>query len=158
MADLTRNAPLRFRFPTLLKMERFTLDNSAAQTVYRGQPMVLDVSADTVNPRAWVAATTLVGSVSPDKFVGIANEPANVLTTDLEAANEIQIITGGEVGFKSTVFTDADLGRVVGFSDSGTLVATVAGGAANRCPIGILTRVVDGYAYVELNAPTILSF
>jgi len=158
MADLTRNAPLRFRFPALLKMERFTLDNSAAQTLYRGQPMIMDVSADTANPRGWVAATTLVGATNQDKFVGIANEPAVVLTTDLEAANEIQIITGGEVGFKSTVFTDADIGKVVGFSDSGTLVATVAGGAANRCPIGVLTRVADGYAYVELSAPVILSF
>ncbi len=156
MADLTRNAPLRFRFPNHLEMQRFTLDNSAAQTIYRGQPIIVDASADTANVRGWLAATTLV--TAADKFIGIANEPTTVATTDVEAENEIEVITAGEVGFKSASFTDADIGTFVGFSDSGTLVSSVAVGAANRCPCGVITRVVDGYVYVRLTSPNVLAF
>lgn len=155
MADLSRDIQLRFRYPAQLKLERFALDNSAAQTIYRGQPMIIDASADTVNPRGWLGATTLV--TGNDIVIGIANEPKTVRTTDIELDNEIEIITAGEVGFPSAVFTDADVGKAIAFSDSGTLIA--AAQAANRCPIGRLTRVVDGFAYIELTGyPFVLSF
>lgn len=154
MADLTQNAPpLRYRSEQVF-IERWTLDNSAAQQVWRGQPMILDASADTVNARGWVAATTLV--TAADIFVGIANEKKTVLTTDVEGNNEIEIITKGEVGFKTTAFTDADVGKVITMSDSA--VFTTNAHAANRLPIGTLRRVVDGYAYIDLNAPRIMNF
>lgn len=153
MANLSRNAPLRFRDDNV-RRELWTLDNSAAQTIYRGHPMIIDASADTVNARGWLAATTLVSAA--DVFLGIADEPKVVLTTDVEGDNEIMIITGGEVGFKSAVFTDADVGAAVSMTDSGTLSGDAA--AADTLPIGTLVRVVDGYAYVRLATPTIVTF
>lgn len=146
MADLTRDVPLRFRYPTQLKNEKWVVDNSTAQTIFRGQPVFLDASIDTVNVRGWVAATTLV--VATDIVIGIANERKNVKTTDIETDNEIEVITAGEVGFLTSAFTDADVGKNIAFSDSGTLVA--AASATNRLSIGTLVRVVDGYAFVEL--------
>lgn len=154
MADLTRNAaPLRFRTEQPF-IERWTLDNSAAQNIFYGQPMIVDKSADTKYARGWLAATTLV--TASDVFIGIANEPKVVLTTDLETDNEIEVITRGEVGFKSTVFTDSDVGKTIVFTDSGTLAANTE--AAARLAIGVLTRVSEGYAYVMLNAPKVMSF
>lgn len=154
MADLTRNAaPLRFRTEKPF-IERWTLDNSAAQTIFYGQPMIIDVSADTVNARGWLDATTLV--TATDVFIGIANEPKVVLTTDVEGDNEIEVITHGEVGIKSTVFTDADVGKTVIFTDSATLALGVE--SASQLEIGKINRVVDGYVYIELNAPKVMSF
>jgi hypothetical protein len=47
------------------------LDSSSAQTVYKGQPMIIDQSADTVNLRGFVDATVVDPS---DVFIGIAAE------------------------------------------------------------------------------------
>lgn len=147
MADLSQNAPkLRFRSEDVT-VERWTLDNSAAQTVYYGQPMILDKSADTVNARGWLDATTLV--TATDVFLGIALEKKVVSTSDVEGANEIEIVTRGEVGFKTSTFTDADVGKTISFTDSATLAA--AAEAADTLSIGKLRRVVDGFAYIELN-------
>ena len=148
MADLTRNAPLRYRWPNQeLQPEIWTLDNSAAQTIYVGCPMLIDASEDTVYPRVYNSGVT---KTTGDVFVGIANEAKNVATTDTETDNEIEIIGGNsEVGFKSTVFTDADVGKPVYFSDSGTLTAT----AGANLLIGKLRRVDGGYAFVQLDAP-----
>lgn len=148
MADLSQNAPkLRFRSEDIV-IERWTLDNSAAQTVYYGQPMIIDASADTVNARGWLDATILVSAT--DVFLGICNTGKTVVATGgVESANEVEIITKGEVGFKSAVFTDADVGKTVSFTDSATLAA--AAEAADTLKIGTLRRVVDGYAYIELD-------
>jgi hypothetical protein len=156
MADLTAAAPLRFRWDNQLFIEKWVLDNSVAQTVYRGAPLMLDVSADTVHPRIFVTGAV----ANDDVFVGIALENKVVLTTDHEPDNVIELAgPGSVVGFKSTVFTNADVGKSVGFSDTATLVAVaIAGAANNRCPIGHLLRVEDGYAYVKLlNYPAIVS-
>ena len=67
MADLSKNAPLRFRGQVYT--EKWVLDNSAAQHVYKGQPMIIDQSEDTVYPRGFVDATTVAAT---DIFVGIA--------------------------------------------------------------------------------------
>lgn len=156
MANLTANAPvMRIRYPNKLKTERFTLDNSAANTIYYGQPVIIDASADTVNVRGWTSSITLV--TANDIVIGLANEKKVALTTDIETDNEVEVITAGEVGILSSVFTDADLGKKVSFSDSGTLVA--AAQAANRCEIGTLVRVEDGYAFIKLTGtPLLLSF
>lgn len=151
MADLTANASVRFRYPQLAKREVWTLDNSTAQTIYKGQPMILDVSVDTVYARGYVDATAVAIA---DVFLGIAASGAAIATTDAEGDVEIEIIISGEVGFKSTVFTDADVGKTVYMSDSGTLSVT---SLANP-QIGKLVRVADGYAYVQINptgGPTI---
>ena len=147
MADLTANAPLRFWGETT--SEKWVLDNSAAQAVYKGGPMILDVGTDTVYPRMFVDATTVAAT---DIFIGIAAEPKVVATADTETDNEIEIyIQPTVVGFKSSVYTDADVGDTVYMSDSATLSAT----AADNPMLGKLQRVLDGYAYVQLISPTI---
>lgn len=150
MTDLTKNTNLRFRFPNELHMENWVLDNSAAQTVYLGAPLIIDQSADTLNLRIFDSSVTLA---STDVLVGIANAKVAVATTDTEANNVVEVITAGEVGFPSAVFTKADLGKTVCFDDSGTLTATTAANAK----AGVLTQVEDGYAYVQLQTPYIQS-
>jgi len=157
MADLTRDAPLRFRFPDQLKIERWVLDNSSAQTVYKGQPLIIDASEDTRYLRGYVDAITLVSG--SDVFVGIANEGCTVATTDTETDNEIEVIVSGEVGFKNSSLTDADVGKTIVMADSGTIATGSAG--SGYLEIGKLVRVADGYAYVEINPggyPKIQSF
>jgi hypothetical protein len=147
MADLTANAPLRIWGEATT--EKWVLDNSAAQTIYKGQPMIIDQSEDTVYLRGFVDATTVAAT---DIFVGIAAEPKTVATTDTETDNVIEVyIQPTVLGFKSTVFTDADVGDPVYMSDSATLSATVG----DNPVIGKLQRVKDGYAWVQLISPTI---
>jgi len=135
MADLTANASLRILGE--LKTEKFALDSSAAQHPYKGSPMILDLSEDTLLPRAFLDATvveeeTVEASATENQFIEIAVGPTIV-------------------GFKSTVFDNADLGKTVYMSDSGTLSET----AADNPQIGKLHIVRDGYAFVELTAPQI---
>lgn len=147
MADLTANAPLRFKGES--KDQRWVMDNSASQDVYKGTPMILDVGTDTVYVRGFLDATTVAAT---DIFIGIALERKEVATGDTETDNEINIAgLDTIVGFQSTVYTDADVGDTVYMSDSGTLSAT----AADNPQLGKLIRVEDGYAYVQLTAPQI---
>jgi len=148
MTDLSANAPLRVFGEAYT--EEWTLDNSAAQTIYKGQPMILDISEDTVYLRGFVDATTVAAD---DIFVGIAAEgPVAVATADTETDNKITVYTWPTiVGFKSTVYTDADVGDTVYMSDSATLSAT----AGDNPMIGKLHRVLDGYAFVQLSSPTV---
>ena len=147
MADLTANAPLRIWGEG--RTEKWTLDNSAAQTIYKGHPMILDISVDTIYARGFVDATVVAAD---DIFVGIAAEPKTVATTDTETDNEIEVYVWPTIlGFKSAVFSDADVGDTVYMSDSATLSAT----AADNPMLGKLHRVVDGYCYVQLSSPTI---
>lgn len=150
MADLTANAPLRILGEAYT--EEWVLDNSAAQTIYKGQPMILDISEDTVYARGFVDATTVAAD---DIFIGIAAEgPISVATTDTETDNKVKVYTWPTiVGFKSTVFTDADVGDPVYMSDSATLSATVG----DNPVLGKLHRVMDGYAFVQISSPTICS-
>jgi hypothetical protein len=87
-----------------------------------------------------------------DIFIGIAAEPKTVATTDTETDNEVEIYVWPTIlGFKSAVYTDADVGDTVYMSDSATLSAT----AADNPMLGKLHRVRDGYAYVQISSPTI---
>lgn len=148
MADLSANAPIRVFGQEFT--EEFTLDNSAAQTIYKGQPMIIDQSEDTVNLRGFIDATTVAAT---DIFCGISAEGViSVKTTDTEGDNKVKVwVWPTIVGFKSAVFTDADLGDTVYMSDSATLSAT----AADNPMLGKLHRVLDGYAYVQISSPTI---
>ena len=149
MADLTANAYLKIQGEA--HTERWTLDNSAAQTIYKGQPMIMDLSEDTVYIRGFVDATTVAAT---DIFIGIAAEGATVATTDTETDNEIDVyVEPTIVGFPGSVFTDADVGDTIYMSDSATLSAT----AGDNPMIGKLVRVRDGFQYVRLSSPTICS-
>lgn len=148
MADLTRDAPLRF-WNQEVYTEKWVLDNSSAQTIYKGQPMILDITTDTVYLIGFVDATVVAAD---DIFIGIAAEGATVATADTETDNELEVyVEPTIVGFKSSVFTDADVGDTVYMSDSSTLSAT----AADNPVLGKLHRVKDGYAYVRLESPKI---
>lgn len=147
MADLTADAYIKIQGEA--HTEKWVLDNSAAQTIYKGQPMIMDLSADTVYPRGFVDATVVAAT---DIFIGIAAEAGTVATTDTETDNELEIyVQPTVVGFPGSVFTDADVGDTMYMSDSATLSAT----AGDNPEIGKLIRVRDGYQYVRLSTPTI---
>ena len=147
MADLTANARLRVWGEAYT--EKWVVDNSVAQTIYKGGPMIMDLDVDTVYPRMFVDATVVAAT---DIFIGIAAEPKTVATTDTETDNEVEIYVWPTIlGFKSAVYTDADVGDTVYMSDSATLSAT----AADNPMLGKLHRVRDGYAYVQIISPTI---
>jgi len=147
MADLTADAYLKIWGEAYT--DRWVLDNSAAQTIYKGQPMILDTGTDTVYLRGFVDATVVAAT---DIFVGIAAEGATVATTDTETDNVITIYTEPTiVGFPGSVFTDADVGDTVYMSDSATLSATVG----DNPQIGKLVRVKDGFQYVRLQSPVV---
>ena len=149
MTDLSADAALRVWSDKLLAMESWVLDNAAAVTVYKGQPLYIDVSSDTVYLLPFVDSQTVDAA---DIFIGIAAEQVSVLTTDNETDNTIMVYVWPTIlGFKSTVFTDADVGDPVCMSDS----ATLSGTATDNPQIGKLHRVRDGYAYVQLVTPYI---
>ena len=149
MTDLSADAALRIWSDKLLAMESWVLDNAAAVTCYKGQPVYLDITSDTVYLLPFVDSQTVAAT---DIFIGIAAEQVSVLTTDTEIDNTIMVYVWPTIlGFKSTVYTDADVGDTVYMSDSATLSAT----ASDNPMIGKLHRVRDGYAYVQLVTPAI---
>ena len=98
-----------------------------------------------------------------DNGPGMPEETINgVLDYNIRVSSREAYVAPTIVGFKSTVFTEADLGKAVGTSDTGTLIAYGAGvfnpastgGAYPR--IGRLQRVLDGYAYVQLDSPFVI--
>ncbi len=147
MADLTANAYLKILGEEIF--EEWALDTSSAQTVYRGQPMIIDQSADTVNLTPYVDGVTVAAT---DVFIGIAMEGTTAALGAVEANSLVRVyIAPTIVGFKSTVYTNADLGAIVYMSDSSVLSST----AADNPQIGKLHRVEGGYAYVELVSPQV---
>lgn len=149
MADLTANAYLRILGEATT--QQWVLDDSAAQTIYTGQPMIIDQSEDTVYLRGFVDATTVAAT---DIFVGIAAEPMTVATADVETSNVLTLyVEPTIVGFPGSVFTNADVGDTMYMSDSATLSAT----AADNPMIGKLVLVEGGFQYVRLSSPTICS-
>lgn len=146
MADLTANQYLRLKGEA--KSERWILDTSGAQTIYKGQPMIIDQDVDDQNARGYVDATVVAAT---DVFLGIAAEGKSVASGATENT-EIEIyVSPTIVGFPSAVFDNADLGKTVYMSDSGVLSET----AADNPQIGKLVKVEDGFAYVELTGPQI---
>lgn len=151
MADLTANAPLRFDMRVEPKTIRWAFDSSGAQTVYKGQPVILDISVDTIYATAYIDSVVVAAD---DIFLGIAAEPLSVAASAVETddTNKIELYCYPTIiGFKSAVFTNADVGDTVYMSDSATLSAT----AADNPMIGKLDHVEDGYAFVQISSPTI---
>jgi len=149
MADLTVDAALRVAEQG--QMRKWGVDSSTAQTIYKGQPIILDISADTVYVTPYVDALTVAAD---DIFIGIAAEGKSVASGATEAADSNRLLMYAHntvLGFKSTVYTDADVGDTVYMSDSGTLSAT----AADNPQIGVLDHVHDGYCFVRLGSPQV---
>jgi hypothetical protein len=147
MADLTMDMAIRRIKPELELVIKWGLDSSTAQTVYKGQPILLDITTDTLYGRGFVDALTVAAD---DILLGIALEGLAVAAGDVEADAKIEILVTGIVGFKSTVFTNADVGDLVYMSEFGTLSAT----AADNAMLGRLVFVEDGYCYVHINGDT----
>lgn len=148
MADLTKDAPLRFLGEVFT--ERFTLDTAAARTIYKGQPIIVDQDVDATGNVVEFVDSVVVAAT--DVFVGIAAEGKSVASGAAETTELECYVAPTIVGFKSAVFTNgADLGKTVYMSDSGTLSTT----AADNPQIGKLHVVRDGYAFVELITPQI---
>jgi hypothetical protein len=113
--------------------------------------MIIDQTTDTVNVVVYVDSVVVAAT---DVFVGIAAEDTTIASgaSETDVDSEIKVWTWPTiVGFKSSVFDNADLGKTVYMSDSGTLSET----AADNPQIGTLHRVEDGYAYVKLTSPQI---
>ena len=146
MSDLTANAPLRFK--GTIVSERWFLDTSGAQTLYRGQPMMIDANVDTENARGYTDSVTVAPT---DVILGIAAEGKVVASGDAETTEIEVYVAPTWVGFKSTVFsTNDDLGKTVYMDGSATLADMVY---ADNPEIGILRKIEDGYCYVELTTP-----
>jgi hypothetical protein len=128
--------------------ERFILDTSGAQTIYRGTPMIIDQSVDPL----LVHTADSITCVDGDVFMGIAAENKSVGSGDAETTEIECYVWPTILGFKSAVLTNADCGKSVYMSDSGTLSAT--NGAYPK--IGKLFKVADGYAFVSLDSPLVL--
>lgn len=150
MAELTADAPLRILGNAFT--EQFHCDSSGAQTIYKGAGVVIDASVDTVNVHT-ASGLTLVDA---DVFVGIAAEKHVTASGDSETnqASLVEVyVEPTIVGFKSAVFTNADMGKTVYMSDTGTL----SGSNGAYPQIGKLHEVRDGYAFVRLSSPTVLN-
>lgn len=146
MTDLTANAPIRFK--GRLVTEKFLMDTSSAQSSFKGAPMILDASVDTVN----VVTAAGVTALDDDTFMGIAMETVAVLIAAAEKTRVECAVEPSIIGFKSTALTMADAGKPVYMSDTDTL--TVSNGAYPR--IGKLVQVLDGYCYIALESPFVL--
>lgn len=148
MTDLSADAPIRLLGEG--HSEKFFVDSTYAQTIYKGQPMYIDQSVDTVNAFPFVDARV----VAPDDVsLGIA-AAGMTQAAGASETTELEIYTAPSIiGFKSTVFTNADLGKSVYMSDS----AVLSGTAADNVLLGTLFKVEDGYCYVLLTTPVICS-
>lgn len=150
MADATLNKNIRFDSDKV-EIGWWALDNSEAQSVLRGEPLTLDMNVDTLYAQRLLAADT---PATNDVFLGVAAEPASIKTTDTEGEVGLRVIERGVVGFPNNFsFTNADVGKSVYWSDSATLTTTATGNVL----CGPITRVRDGYVYVRLSAPAVLT-
>ena len=152
MANAAADQPLRFIGEVVTAT--FTHDNSAARTTYKGEPLIINQTVDTLYVQSWHDGTGEGVVAATDVFVGIAAEGHTIATTDAEGSVASQLVAYVQptiVGFKSAVFTNAKMGSSVYMSDSTTLSTT----AADNPVIGKLVRVEDGYAYVRLATPAI---
>jgi len=147
MADLTASANLRFLVEST---ELFNVNTAYAITIFKGQPMLLDLSSDSLNATPFVDSRVVAPT---DVCLGIAAEKKVIAAGDSEGDdNRLAVYTSPSIiGFKSAVFTKADVGKTVYMSDSGTLSTT----AADNPQIGKLYKVEDGFAYIQLTTPQI---
>ena len=142
MTDLSAN--LYMKLFGNAQVERLVLDNSAAQTVYEGAPLIIDISEDTSYPRLFDSSVTLA---TGDVFIGFACEKVVVATTDTETDNERDVIRPPWiVGFAKTGLTRANIGDLIYCSDSGTLTTT----AGTNLQVGYIHEVTSSMVYIKL--------
>ncbi len=146
MTDLSMDAPLQLKGEA--KTEKFYMDTTAAQTIYKGQPVMIIALGDTTNVVGYVDATNVAAA---DVCVGIAAEQKTVAAAAAETT-EISVYTWPTiVGFKDSTLTNEDLGKTVYMSDSATLSLT----AGDNPQIGKIVKVEGDYVFVQLSTPQI---
>ena len=69
MTDLTANRYIKEWKSRGFDTEKMVVDNTAAVTVYEGEPMIIDIDVDTAYPVPFTSGVTLA---TGDAFVGIA--------------------------------------------------------------------------------------
>lgn len=154
MANLSKDAPLRVWGEA--HTEQIDMDNASAVTVYKGHPLLINQSVDTIYAVKWDDGTGEGVVAATDVFLGIAAEGKSIKTSHAEGSPQAGVeayVQPTILGFKSTVFTNANLGAAVYMSDSNTLSST----AADNPQIGKVHRVEGGYVYVRLSTPQICS-
>src|SRR5512133_1883221 len=115
MANATADQPLRILGEAYT--ERFHVDSAAARTIYKGEPVMIDQSVDTIN----VVSNSVAASVDGDVFMGIAAEGFTNALGDSETGPDSWVELYVEptiVGFKSAVFDNADCDKTVYISDT----------------------------------------
>ena len=147
MSDLTADAYLKIWGEAWI--DEWILTTSSAQTIFKGQPMYLDITADTVYVLGFIDSQTVAAT---DIFIGIAAEGKVVGSGDTENTLIKIYIQPTVIGFPGSVVTDADVGDVVYMSDSSTLTVSTA---ADNPELGKLVRVRDGFQFVRLVSPNI---
>ncbi len=145
MTAVTADVNLRvFGVPVVKK---FIMDSSIAQAWFRGEPLIIDQSADTTNVTP-VHDVTHPHITATDVFVGIAAEGgSNVISCPEDLAHGVEAyIEGTIVGFKSSVYTtNADVGKTL-YWESGALSQE----GTDTPPIGKFMWAEGGYVYVKL--------
>jgi len=105
--------------------------------------MMLDVSEDTLYPRIFDSNVTVAVT---DVFIGFAAEGKVVATTDTETDNVIDVYEDPSyIGLPADSITDADVGKALYMSDSGTFTTT----SATNLKVGTVQRVVDGHVFIR---------
>jgi hypothetical protein len=149
MTAITANQPLRTYGPPTT--HKFIMDTSAAQTWYKGEALVIDQSADSVNVTPVHDITHPVVATT-DVFMGIAMEGGSLAISTAETVKEAGVEAYTEptiLGFKNnTSLTNASAGLGIYLSEGNQLVLVAS--VADVPYIGILQFIEDGYAYVKL--------
>lgn len=127
------------------QIERMPLDVSAAQTVYEGAPLFMDISEDTSYPRLFDSGVTLA---TGDAFIGFAAEKKVIAATDTEGVDtEIDIIRPPSIiGIANTSYTRANIGDLIYCSDSGTLTTT----SGTNLQVGYIHEVTSTHVFIKL--------
>ena len=89
MADLTQAAYLKIWGEATT--DRWILTTSSAQTPYKGQPMYLDITADTIYVLGFLDAQTVAAT---DIFIGIAAEDIPTVASGATEDTEVTSIHG----------------------------------------------------------------
>jgi hypothetical protein len=130
---------------------KFVMDSSQAQTWYRGEAVIIDQSADTVNVSPVHDITHPVVAAT-DVFMGIAMEGGSFAVSTGENFEKagvecwVEPTVLGFVNLTSITNASAGLGAYLSEGNQIVLVASVS----DIPYIGIIQFVQDGYVYIKL--------
>lgn len=153
MADLTANKQRPVRVPPGgLEIRRFPMAGytnygagNTAHTIYKGAPVICDVSDTDGYVRSTAAALAVAAT---DIFLGIAIERQDVLSGDTaDGSVEVSVAVNGVWGFPVNGLAVTDLGATVFMTDSDLPQAASAG----KIAIGKLVAIDATYAWVDIH-------